>query len=120
MKSIALFCGTIVCGVVSDLLSKHIIFERYGESGYTDVISGFVGIICSRNEGIAFGLMPGKGNVLIFLTISVAALIVWIYCRSDKSDVLNTIGLATILAGAAGNLWDRFYFHSVRDFIDKR
>ncbi len=28
------------------------------------------------------------------------------------------IALGLILSGAAGNLWDRLYWHGVRDFID--
>ncbi|MGR3177113.1 MAG: signal peptidase II [Candidatus Anammoxibacter sp.] len=118
MKSIAVFCTTILCGTVSDLLSKWIVFGKYEESGYVSLIPGILGIICSVNEGIAFGLFPSKGNALIYFTIFAIALIIWIYYQSEKSNTLNTIGLAIILSGATGNLWDRIVFHSVRDFID--
>ncbi|MGR3317648.1 MAG: signal peptidase II [Candidatus Anammoxibacter sp.] len=118
MKSIVVFCTTILFGTVSDLLSKWIVFERYNESGYVRLIPDFLGIICSVNEGIAFGLFPSKGNALVYCTIFAIALIIWIYYHSEKSNTLNTIGLAIILSGAIGNLWDRIVFHSVRDFID--
>lgn len=118
MKSIVVFCVTILFGTVSDLLSKWIIFEKYKESGYINLIPDFLGIVCSKNEGIAFGIFPGRGNALIYFTIFAITLVTWIYCHSDKSNTVNTIGLAIILSGAIGNLWDRIFFHSVRDFID--
>ncbi|MGR3220523.1 MAG: signal peptidase II [Candidatus Anammoxibacter sp.] len=118
MKSIVVFCTTILCGTASDLLSKWIVFGKFKESGYVKVIPGFAGIICSVNEGIAFGLFPSKGNALIYFTIFAIALIIRIYYQSEKSNTLNTIGLAIILSGAIGNLCDRIAFHSVRDFID--
>lgn len=42
----------------------------------------------------------------------------WIYYHSDKSNTVNTVALGIVLAGAGGNLWDRIFHHSVRDFID--
>ncbi len=118
MKSIAIFCSTILAGTALDLVSKWLIYESSKNSEYITIIPNFLGIICNRNEGIAFGLFQGKGNVLIYFTLFAIAFIVWIYYSSNKSDTLNTIGLGLILAGAAGNLFDRIVYHSVRDFID--
>ena len=118
MKSLIVFCFTILLASVVDISSKWVIFEKYKDSGYKTLIPNFLGIICSRNEGIAFGLFPNKSNALIYLTLFAVVIIVWLYYRSDKEDILNTLGLAFIISGAIGNLWDRIFFHAVRDFID--
>lgn len=118
MKSHLVFFVTILFGSLADILSKWIIFAKYKNSGYIEIISGFFGIICSVNEGIAFGLFPTKSNALVYFTIFAIILIVWIYFYSDKSNIINTVGLAVMLSGAIGNLWDRIHFSSVRDFID--
>ena len=118
MKSLIVFCFTILFALLGDIFSKWIVFEKYKDSGYISLIPNFFGIICSRNEGIAFGLFPSKSNVLVYLTLIAVVLIVWLYYRADKKDTLNTLGLAFIISGALGNLWDRIFFHAVRDFID--
>ena len=118
MKSLIVFCFTILFASAGDIFLKWVVFEKYKDSGHTTLIPNFLGIMCSRNEGIAFGLFPSKSNVLVYLTLIAVVLIVWLYYRSDKEDTLNTLGLAFIISGAVGNLWDRIVFHSVRDFID--
>lgn len=121
MKDTLIFCGIILCGTVSDLLSKWWIFGKYKEIGYVDLVPGFLGIICSKNEGIVFGLFQGSSNALIYFTPFAMGLIVWIFYKSNKAgkaSKISTIGLGIILGGASGNLWDRVFYHSVRDFID--
>lgn len=118
MKSQIIFYLIIAIGSASDLISKCIIFGKFTNAGYVNIIPNYIGFICSINEGIAFGFFPSKSNVLIYFTIFAVCAILWIYYRTDKSSDLNTVGLATILSGAVGNLFDRIKYHSVRDFID--
>lgn len=118
MKSQLIFYLIIACGTASDLISKSIIFRNFNDSGYIKLFPSCFGIICSKNEGIAFGLFPNKGYALIFFTIFAVCAILYIYYRSDKSSKLNSFGLALVLSGAIGNLTDRITTHSVRDFID--
>lgn len=71
-----------------------------------------------RNEGAAFGLLPGKQPV--FIATSVIVLIVvgayWRKARPSSWPVVTP--LALISAGALGNLIDRALLGKVTDFFD--
>jgi signal peptidase II len=80
---------------------------RYGES--VNVIGEFVRITYVENPGMAFGLELSpevKLGVSIFSIVAIVGLL-W-YLRAVRDHGLPTrLGLALILAGAAGNLIDR-------------
>jgi len=82
-----------------------------------DVIPGFLAWQGTWNPGVTFGLAPGQTNVILTLTsIATLGLLIWFAGTRSRSRCLH-IGLALILAGAVGNLWDRFQWGKVRDFI---
>ncbi|ODS31967.1 MAG: type II lipoprotein signal peptidase [Candidatus Scalindua rubra] len=106
------------CGVLLDLVTKWIIFEKFKDAGRVVIIRDFLGIICSENEGIIFGFAQGRNNVLIFFCIAAIGAILWFYKCFDRSRLFSNIAFGMILSGAIGNLWDRIFHHHVRDFID--
>lgn len=118
MRAQILFYLIITFGTAFDLVSKWIVFSKFLNRGYVNIIPGYAGFVCSVNEGIAFGLFPSKGNAFIYFTGFAICAVLWIFYRYDKSSTLNTVGLAAVLSGAVGNLIDRIKYHSVRDFID--
>ncbi|MHC4454646.1 MAG: signal peptidase II, partial [Planctomycetota bacterium] len=58
------------CGILLDLITKWIVFANFKDSGRFVIIKGFLGIICSENEGVVFGLAQGRNNILIFFCIA--------------------------------------------------
>lgn len=74
------------------------------------------------NYGAAFSFLGDAGGwqrwlfTVIAIGISVA-LLVWMY-KTPKSHKLANIGMALILSGAIGNLYDRLAYGYVIDFID--
>jgi signal peptidase II len=117
-KNAITFLGVLFCGVLLDLITKWIIFKKFAHGGRFEAIPGFLGIICSENEGIVFGFAQGKNNILIFFSIAAIGAILWFYKSFDKSGLYSSIAFGMILSGAIGNLWDRIFHHHVRDFID--
>jgi lipoprotein signal peptidase len=76
------------------------------------------------NKGALFGLGndPDNGHVFnwVFAGVSLIAailIICWGTRPSVAHDLLLTMSLGLILAGALGNLYDRLVFQGVRDFI---
>lgn len=70
------------------------------------------------NEGAAFGILQESNLALLFITILVLFLLVWM-----KTDVMNlgkkaNIGYLLIFAGGLGNLYDRVVLGYVVDFLD--
>ena len=75
----------------------------------------FLHLVNVRNEGAAFGLFKGFGNIP-FIAISLIAIIVVIVLLIRGKE--NRFGLALILGGATGNMIDRVTMGSVTDFVD--
>lgn len=82
----------------------------------------FFNLTLAYNTGAAFSFLDNASswsNVLfaaIALGVS-CAILIWL-SRLPRSDRMTSIGLAFILGGALGNLWDRFRYEHVIDFID--
>ncbi len=101
-----------------DLLTKWLVFEKFEEAGRVIIIPKVLGIICSENEGIVFGLAQGYNGVFIVLSFIAIASISLLHRSFNKSGYSASIAFGMILSGAIGNLWDRIFYHHVRDFID--
>lgn len=72
----------------------------------------------THNTGIAFSMLSfAGGGALVALTLVIMALVLALFLRTPEERVLARAGLATVLAGAAGNLIDRLRFGHVVDFV---
>lgn len=118
MKKALTFVIPAVGGVITDILSKWFVFSQVRAYETITLIPGLLNIVRSENKGVVFGILPGKTNAFIILSVIAIIAIVCIYLWSDRSLTKSNIALGMILAGAAGNLWDRIWFRGVRDFID--
>jgi len=82
-------------------------------------VTGFFSLMLAFNTGAAFSFMRDAGNVSRYLfsavAIAAALLIVWLLRRGG--DRWYCAGLALILGGAIGNLWDRIALGHVVDFL---
>ncbi len=79
--------------------------------------SSDVGLALSHNDGIVFGFdLPLV--VIYFLTVGILALGTYLVVQNKLwRDHWHLAGLALLLAGALGNLFDRIRFGYVIDFI---
>ena len=106
-----------------DRASKWLIETRVSFVDSFNVIPGFFDIVHSQNRGIAFGLFnDGSGTLhtLLLAGISLVAVAVvgWMLWRPSRLDRLSVIGLALVLGGAAGNVFDRIVAGRVTDFLE--
>ncbi len=107
-----------------DLWSKADMQERLGlvprqprSAHQIDVIPGFLAWQGTWNPGVTFGIAPGQTKLILVLTgIATIALLAWFGGTRSRSRSLH-VGLALILSGAIGNLYDRWHWSEVRDFI---
>lgn len=83
----------------------------------TTTINAFLTLRETHNEGIAFGLFQGTGQFVGWLTaVLLLGLLVYLW-RLPQEQWLVRTGLAILIGGAAGNLWDRVTTGAVLDFI---
>jgi len=106
--------------VVADQLSKSAISAslRLGE---VREITGFFNLVLAHNRGAAFSFLSDAGGWqrLLFIGIAVAATaFIVVMLARHSSERLFSVGLALILGGALGNLWDRIALGHVVDFLD--
>ncbi len=109
--------------VALDRWSKLEIAERLPLYSSKTIVEGFFDIVHTRNTGIAFSLFadaaPLVRNVILpAVSIVAVALIVYVFARSPDAGGASTLALTLVLAGAAGNLYDRFAYGYVVDFLD--
>lgn len=69
------------------------------------------------NQGAVFGIGQGKRFFFIGMSLAALAVIGWYLWHSPAKARFTHAGLALILAGALGNLFDRVAFGGVRDML---
>ena len=81
------------------------------------IVPSVLSLHLSTNTGAVFGLGKGYQAVLALVSVVATGVIVWFFLRSDARAWLWHLALALVLAGALGNLHDRFRFAAVRDML---
>lgn len=105
--------------VAVDLYTKHLIQQAfvYGEHW---PVTGFFDLVRYHNEGAAFSFLADAGGwqKWFFTAISVVAIAVITYLlKKNPHNKLFCWGLALVLGGAVGNLYDRITLGYVVDFL---
>jgi signal peptidase II len=89
------------------------------------VIPGYLRLVHTENPGAAFSFLS-EGNPILrgFVLIGVSAIVLFFVAKAlwtnnpSFATPLVRIGLAFVLGGAAGNLYDRVLRGTVTDFIE--
>jgi signal peptidase II len=116
----------LVLGLAADLASKAWFEDYLGmdpdpthkvAARRVEVIEGFFAWEGTYNPGVTFGLAADQTTLILALTgLATLGLLGWFLGTRSGSRALH-VGLAMILGGALGNLWDRYHWSKVRDFI---
>lgn len=83
-------------------------------------MTSFFSIVHIRNLGGVFGVFhqsPWAKYIFTVLPVLVAVIIAFILVRY-RMTAAKTLALCLVLAGAAGNIYDRFAYGNVVDFLD--
>ncbi len=106
-----------------DRVTKMIVEARVSAFDVHNVIPGFFDIVHSQNRGVAFGIMNDSTSawrtvVLIAFSAAALLLVAVLLWRASRLDRWTALGLALVLGGAAGNLFDRILWGRVTDFLE--
>jgi signal peptidase II len=117
------FYGLSAVVFAVDRLSKSIVEAHVSPFDVHPVIPGFFDIVHSQNRGVAFGLMndsPSAWRTVVLIVFAAAALLLvaGLLWRASRLDRWTAMGLALVLGGAAGNLFDRILWGRVTDFLE--
>lgn len=105
--------------IAIDLYTKHLTQQAF-ELGDQLRVTSFFNLVRYHNEGAAFSFLADAGGwqKWFFTGISAAASIFIIYLlKKHSNEKLFCWGLALVLGGAIGNLYDRVTLGYVVDFL---
>lgn len=131
MKKLVFWIYTVigVLGfVVLDQAAKALAITKLKNNDSITLIKGFLGLTYVENEGAAWGVLSGRMNILVIITIIIIPLFVLCMIKINKNkELLNRSKLKVIsflhfdmvllLAGAIGNFIDRIVNGYVIDFF---
>ena len=120
LKRIAPWLALAALIAISDQVSKAAVIGglRFGE---VREITGFFNLVLAYNRGAAFSFLSDAAGwqrgLFIGIALVATAVIVALLAKHAE-EKLFCAGLAAILGGALGNLWDRVVLGHVVDFLD--
>ena len=118
-----LFSSSVLV-VVADRLTKLWVSQHIPLGGAIPVLPRILRITHWTNEGAAFSMFADSASPhavrwgLVAFSAIAALVVAGLLVRVGRSLSCTTVGLALILGGALGNLWDRVAYGSVIDFIE--
>lgn len=120
-RFILLFVAAVVA--IADLATKSLAFSWIERQPFPRrihwVFGEWFGVAKVMNPGVTGGMGSGIDPRLLTAFTVLAVIGIALYLLVPKHPTLwVSLPLAMILGGAFGNLWDRFAFGEVRDFVD--
>jgi signal peptidase II len=104
--------GTVV---LLDQLSKAAVRNSIVPGETRSVLPGLQ-LVNTRNQGVAFGFLPGR-HLAVSALVGVALLVLVVYFARHYDKPLIWLPTGMLLGGAFGNILDRLRAGSVTDFV---
>lgn len=114
MKKKLVIVGALV--VLLDLITKTWVQQSLGLYESIPIIPGFFSITYLTNTGAAWSILDGQRWFFIVLASGVTFVLSHMFIK-EKEDRYIQIGLALMIAGTFGNLFDRIVHGYVRDML---
>tara|TARA_B100000780_G_C21011769_1_gene405195 strand:- start:231 stop:731 length:501 start_codon:yes stop_codon:yes gene_type:complete len=120
-KKKIIFSSLIIITIfILDRLSKLYILNFAKINNTVDIyITKYLNIYLIWNEGIAFGLLTfDQSNMYNLISSLIVIISILVLILIIKTTDIRFYFYSLIFGGAIGNLFDRFYYSAVPDFID--
>lgn len=107
--------------ILVDRISKYYI-DKLSLKEPIIIVKNFFQIVKVYNTGIAFGFFSGiSSNIMNPVIVGIGFVAIgWIIylLLFEKHSILLSLSFHLLLVGAIGNIWDRFLYGAVLDFLD--
>ncbi len=127
MKSSKIFKSFIILILITlnfgcDQVSKSVVRKNIAEFDHIEVIGNHLTLTKVENQGAALGFASSFHPTVKFVVIIIlpSLLLFILFCSilyKKDIDKYTIIGLAFIIGGGIGNLFDRVFYGSVTDFV---
>jgi signal peptidase II len=110
--------GISLAVIVVDQATKALVLSAF-RPGEQHAVTSFFSLTLAFNPGAAFSFLASADGWQrwLFAAIAVAASVVILLLLRRSASAPYCFGLALILGGALGNLWDRLAIGTVVDFL---
>ena len=112
----------VILNIILDQLSKFWIRGNVAPYSDINIIADYFIITNVENSGAFLGLGSDfspviKSILLLALPVGVLATVLVYVFKDTSIDKLSLIGYSSIIGGGIGNIYDRFLYGSVTDFL---
>ncbi len=104
--------------LILDQFTKILTERLISQGSPIPVIPGVFDLVYVKNPGAAWGIMAGKGMLLLAISIIVLILMTVFIKKLTDGWMERYYAISFICAGIAGNSIDRIFRGSVVDFLD--
>jgi signal peptidase II len=112
--------GITLVWLALDLVTKSWALRTLGDGETRSLLWGFMPLNLAFNRGAAFGITIGDDPRLIFIPITIVAVVFLLHLvrTALPDDRVRIVAASLVLAGALGNLYDRARWdRGVVDFL---
>lgn len=116
-----IFVLIIGLGLLLDQLSKWLVVQNLPLGGSVEVLGPILQLHHVRNTGAAWSLFSDSTfGLAVFSVLLLALLAVWFFLTPSKTRAGRgqRLALSVVMAGALGNMVDRFRLGYVVDFLE--
>ena len=107
----------IAAAVLLDQWIKYLV-EAYLPFQQAVPIVPYLALYRTWNEGVAFSFLSGmSGWAIIAMRLAIVAFILWWWRSSRDAHGRVHLGFSMVIAGAVGNIVDRFVYGHVVDYV---
>lgn len=119
-RTALLFAAIVAVWLAFDVATKAWIAGGWEQGDViTGPILGLVRFHLVHNTGMAWGMFGDSTFALGVMSLVVCAVMTaYLFLFAPRSNVLETVGIALVVAGGLGNALDRFTLGYVVDFIE--
>lgn len=101
---------------LADRASKAWAFKAlYGRSVE---VTSFFSLTWAENTGVAFGMFRDSNLFFIVFSVVLVGVLLYLRRRIEAHGAAARLGLALVIGGALGNLYDRIAYGFVVDYFD--
>lgn len=117
-KAVAFAC-IVVIWLILDVFTKSLFHDMQPGGIIAGPFLGLIDIRLVHNTGGAWGIFSDSTFALgVFSVVVCVALTVYFYVAMRDANLVQTLGVALVVAGGVGNAIDRFVQGYVIDFIE--
>src|SRR5699024_8061291 len=94
------------------------VVTRMEEGESIPILGKYFAITSHRNSGAAWGMLQGQLIFFYIITEVVLAILVYVYIREAKGNLVLQSAIVMLIAGSLGNFIDRILFQEVVELVD--